>query len=71
MTDSTRFSREPMYRYLVALTIAASVGLQAWRTLFDNFAVNVVGLDGQHIGIIQSVREIPGFLVFLIVFVSY
>jgi len=58
-----------MYRFLMLLTISSAVGLQAWRTLFDNFAVNVVGLEGQHIGIIQSVREIPGFLVFLVVFV--
>ena len=45
-----------MYRYLVVLTIAATVGLQAWRTLFNNFAVDLAGLDGDHIGVIQSVR---------------
>jgi hypothetical protein len=38
-------------------------------TLFNNFAVDVAGLDGHHIGIIQSVREIPGFLALLAVFV--
>jgi len=69
MTDLIKFSRDPMYRYLVALTIAASVGLQTWRTLFDNFSVNVIGLDGSHIGLIQSVREIPGFLALLVIFV--
>lgn len=58
-----------MYRFLMLLTICSAVGLQTWRTLFDNFAVNVVGLDGEHIGILQSIREIPGFLVFLVVFV--
>jgi hypothetical protein len=60
-----------MYRYLMVLTIAATVGLQAWRTLFDNFSVRVVGLEGSHIGIIQSVREIPGFLALLVVFVMF
>ena len=59
----------PMYRFLVVLTVSSSVGLQAWRTLFDNFAVIVVGLDGEHVGMIQSVREIPGFLALLAVFV--
>ena len=54
--------QNPMYRYLMVLTISSAVGLQAWRTLFDNFAVIVVGLDGEHVGMIQSVREIPGFL---------
>jgi len=69
MTDSRRLSNQPMYRFLIALTIASSVGLQSWRTLFDNFSVRVIGLDGSHIGLIQSVREIPGFLALLVVFV--
>lgn len=58
-----------MYRYLIVLTIAVTAGLQSWRTLFDNFAVHIVGLDGYHIGIIQSAREIPGFLALLAVYV--
>ena len=53
----------------MVLTIGSTIGLQAWRTLFDNFAVRVAGLDGNHIGVIQSVREIPGFLALLAVFV--
>jgi hypothetical protein len=60
---------KPMYRYLMVLTISSTVGLQAWRTLFNNFAVEVAGLEGSHIGIIQSVRELPGFLALLAVFV--
>ena len=58
-----------MYRYLAVLTICSTLGLEAWLTLFNNFAVEAVGLDGNHIGIIQSIREIPGFLTFLVVFV--
>jgi len=58
-----------MYRFLAVLTISSMMGLQTWRTLFDNFAVNVAGLDGNHIGMIQSFREIPGFLTLLVVFV--
>jgi len=58
----------PMYRFLIVLTICSTAGLQTWRTLFNNFAVEVVGLDGNHIGVIQSVREIPGFLALLVVF---
>ncbi len=61
--------QNPMYRYLMVLTISSTAGLQAWRTLFDNFAVRIVGLNGDHVGIIQSVREIPGFLALLAVFV--
>jgi hypothetical protein len=57
-----------MYRYLVVLTIASTIGLESWLTLFNNFAVEVVALEGNQIGLIQSVREIPGFLAFLVVF---
>ena len=58
-----------MYRFLMVLTISSTVGLQAWMTLFNNFAVEQVNLTGEQVGIIQSVREVPGFLTFLAVFV--
>jgi len=61
--------QNPMYRYLVALTICSTVGLQTWQTLFNNFAVETAGLGGNHVGVIQSVREIPGLLTLLVVFV--
>jgi len=60
---------KPMYRYLIMLTIASAIGLQAWQTLFNNFAVEVAGLEGKHVGVIQSVREIPGFLALLAIYV--
>lgn len=58
-----------MFRYLAILTIASVAGLQTWRTLFNNFAVELVQLQGSHIGMIQSVREIPGFLALLAIFI--
>ena len=58
-----------MYRYLVVLTIASTIGLESWLTLFNNFAVEVIGLEGNQVGLIQSIREIPGFLAFLVVYV--
>ncbi len=58
-----------MYRFLVVLTIASTIGLESWLTLFNNFAVEVVKLEGNQIGIIQSIREIPGFLALLIVYI--
>ena len=61
--------KAPMYRYLMVLTIASMVGLQTWRTLFNNFAVDVAHLQGNHIGMIQAVREVPGFLALLAIFV--
>ena len=61
-------SKNPMFRYLILLTICSTVGLQTWRTLFNNFSVEIVNLQGYQIGIIQSVREIPGFLALLVIF---
>ncbi|RQW01857.1 MAG: MFS transporter, partial [Calditrichaeota bacterium] len=57
-----------MYKFLALLTVASYVGLQGWRTLFNNFAVEVAHLQGDQIGFIQSVREVPGFLSLLVVF---
>ena len=61
--------KAPMYRYLMVLTIASMVGLQTWRTLFNNFAVDIAHLQGNQIGMIQAVREVPGFLALLAIFV--
>ncbi len=57
-----------MYFYLLLLAIASALGFQGWRTLFNNFAVDEVGVNSIQIGVIQSVREIPGFLTFFVVY---
>ena len=36
--------------------------------LFNNFAIEQVALNGAHIGVLQSWREVPGFLAFGVVF---
>lgn len=59
----------PMYGYLTLLVVVATVGHQAWRTLLNNFAVDQIGLSGLQMGLVQSLREVPGFLTFLIVYV--
>jgi len=58
-----------MLRFLLVQTTASVVGLQCWQIMFNNFAVEVAGLNGLQIGVIGSVREIPGFLALLAVFV--
>lgn len=61
--------KNPMYGYLTLLVVVASVGHQAWRTLLNNFAVDHLALSGLQIGLVQSLREVPGFLTFLVVYV--
>jgi hypothetical protein len=57
-------ANQPMFRFLAVLTAASMVGLQGYSILFNNFAVETVHLEGMHVGLIQSVREIPGLLAF-------
>lgn len=60
--------KNPMYFYLITLLLGTYGGFQAWRTLYNNFAVDVVGINGFKTGVIQSIREIPGFLSLLVIF---
>lgn len=61
--------QKPMFRFLAVLTAASMAGLQGYSILINNFAVEMVHLEGHHMGLIQSVREIPGFLALTAVYV--
>jgi len=65
---NTDYKDKPIYKFLFILTVASSVGLQGWRTLFNNFAVEEAGVNGFWVGVIQSVREVPGFLALLVIY---
>lgn len=56
---------------LLLLLIAAgsSMGFAIWLNLLNNFAIDNVSFTGKEIGILQSLREIPGFLAFTIIYV--
>jgi len=58
-----------MLVFLIVLTAASQVGMQGWTTLFNNFAVERAGFGGFQVGLVQSIREIPGFLALLVVYV--
>lgn len=60
-----------MYSYLLLLVVAMTIGFQAWRTLLNNYAVDEIGISGLQMGVVQSVREIPGFLALLVVYLLY
>ena len=53
------------------MTAAMQLSFASWWTLLNNFAVNEVLFTGREIGILQSIREIPGFLAFTTIFVLY
>jgi predicted MFS family arabinose efflux permease len=51
---------------IIATNFLLSLGFQLWRSLFNNFAVDEIGVRADQIGLIQSVREIPGLLGFTV-----
>ncbi|NCF34012.1 MAG: MFS transporter [Proteobacteria bacterium] len=60
--------RSPMM-LLVLMSIAMPVAFNAWSALLNNFVVERAAFTGVEIGILQSLREVPGFLAFTTVFV--
>jgi len=68
--DALRASgRRDILLFLLVSTIASAVGIQAWQTLINNFAVEAAHLSGDQIGFVQSIREVPGFLSMLVIYV--
>ncbi|MCF6213322.1 MAG: MFS transporter [Flavobacteriaceae bacterium] len=65
----TSYKKKPVYKYLIIAYVLAAIGFQGWRTLFNNFAVENVSATGFQVGAIQSIREIPGFLSFLVIYI--
>ncbi len=53
---------------LILMACAMAVSLHGWFTLLNNFAVERAAFTGKEIGLLQSIREVPGFLSFLVVF---
>lgn len=56
---------------LYVMSIAMLFSFSAWMSLLNNFVVEVASFNGSQIGILQSLREIPGFLAFTVVLVLY
>ncbi|HEY8383167.1 MAG TPA: MFS transporter [Microvirga sp.] len=63
----TGFFASPV-AFLMTITFVNWLGFAAWQALFNNFAKESVGVTGWEVGVLQSVREIPGFLAFTAVF---
>src|SRR5688572_32562007 len=49
---------------LMLMAIANQFGFATWNALHTNFAIEVVGFGGQEMGMLHTLREIPGFLSF-------
>ena len=54
---------------LILMSIAMPIAFSSWSALLNNFAIERAGFTGIEIGILQSLREVPGFLGFTTIFV--
>ena len=54
---------------LILMSVAMPVAFSTWNALLNNFVIERAGFTGVEIGILQSLREVPGFLAFTTVFV--
>ena len=61
------FTKRENFIYL--LTALIPIAFVTWNSLLNNYTIEVANFTGKEIGILQSIREIPGFLTFTLVYV--
>jgi hypothetical protein len=54
---------------LIVMSVAMTIAFATWMALLNNFVIERASFTGAEIGMLQSIREIPGFLAFTAVFV--
>ncbi len=54
---------------LLAMAFIMPLTFSVWNALLNNFVVETAGFDGSDIGMLHSLREIPGFMAFTAIFV--
>lgn len=67
MSIKSFFATREQLLYLFAA--AVPIAFTAWNSLLNNFAIESAQFDGEKIGLLQSIREVPGLLAFSIVFI--
>lgn len=56
---------------LLLMAGAVPLSFATWQALLNNFAIERAAFSGAEIGILQSLREVPGFLAFAVVFLLF
>jgi len=65
MSEMLKENRQ-MLVYLIVSNFMLFFGFRVWQAMFNNFAVEEIGIGPASIGWIQAVREIPGLVGFLV-----
>lgn len=66
MDDSMNKSPQTM---LLWITFVMSLVFSIWQVLLNNFVIERAAFTGAEIGMLQSLREVPGFLAFSAIFI--
>jgi MFS family permease len=67
MSPASKWNRPEVLLFLMAAAMPLSFG--TWQALLNNFTIERAAFTGVEIGMLQSLREIPGFLSFAVVYV--
>lgn len=55
--------------FLLIMSFCMALVFSTWQVLLNNFVIEQAAFTGKEIGILQSLREIPGFLAFTAIYV--
>ena len=61
-----RWRQPTVLLFVMAAAMPFSMG--TWMALINNFSVEYAQFNGADMGILQSLREVPGFLSFAVIF---
>ncbi len=62
--------RQPIIM-LMLMSVAMQLSFSTWRALINNFTIERASFTGAEMGMLQSIREIPGFMAFAAVFLLF
>ncbi|NMP17724.1 MFS transporter [Thalassotalea sp. Y01] len=68
MSAPTSSFKSP-FVFLAMSSVVMTLAFSGWMALLNNFTIEAANFTGREIGILQSLREVPGFLAFTAVFV--
>ncbi len=69
LINRNAYSWQTPKHLLMLVSIVVPIAFASWQALLNNFVIEKANFTGAEIGLLQSVREIPGFLAFTAIFV--
>jgi predicted MFS family arabinose efflux permease len=60
--DNEEKNRSTIFKSVLSATMTLEFGMGLQRGIFNNFVVEVLGIEPSQLGFVQGVREIPGLL---------